>query len=501
MDALRYLFDGFGTALQPHFLIYCFIGSLVGTVVGLLPGLGPAAALSILIPFATGLDPTAAIIMLVAVYYGAMYGGSTTSILLNIPGEAASVATCLDGYQMARKGRAGAALGISAISSFFAGTVSIFGLVFLAPLLVQVAFRFGPIENFCLLIFSLSIVVTLAGPSLVKGAAATLLGLGLAAVGIDPQTGSARLTFGSVDLMAGFDIVVVVMGLFAVSEVVANLAKPSGKIISTSVRDLLPGKKDIQESSGAIVRGTVVGFLLGLIPGVAPAVSSFVSYAVEKRVCKRSEEFGTGRIEGVAGPEGANNASSSASLIPLFTLGLPTSATLSVLLGALMIYGIQPGPLMFQDHKDLVWTVIASMYLGNVMLLILNLPLIPIWVQLLRIPYVLMGPAILVICSLAAYGVRNSMFDVYLMLIFGGLGYAMRELQFPIVPLIIAMILGDKLESALRQSLILTDGSFLAIARHPIGLVFLVMAVLSVALSIMGRIKGRIPESILADES
>ena len=491
METIQNLLVGFSIALQLQNLFFCFVGSLIGTLIGVLPGLGPAATMAILIPFAAGLPPTAAIIMLAAIYYGAMYGGSSTSILLNIPGEAASVVTCLDGYQMARQGRAGPALGISAISSFIAGTVALFGLVFLAPVLVDVALRFGPPEHFGLLVLGLSVAVSLAGESLPKGLASAALGLMLAAVGIDPQSGLTRYTFGVVNLMGGFDVVVVVVGLFAIAEVLSNAETPAFEIFKGKIAGFWPNRKDLWDSAAPIARGSFVGFLLGLIPGVVPPVITFVSYDLEKRCSKHPELFGTGRIEGVAAPEGANNACTGSGMIPLFVLGLPTTASLAVLLGALMIHGLQPGPMLFEQQKEFVWAVLASMYVGNVMLLVLNLPLIPLWVSFLRIPYPLLGPAIIVICVIAAYGVRNSLFDVWIMLGFGLLGYAMRKLEFPAIPLIIALILGDRLENALRQSLTLSRGSLVVFVESPIALGFLATAAVSIGFSLYYRYQSR----------
>jgi putative tricarboxylic transport membrane protein len=490
METIQNLLLGFSVALQPQNLFFCLVGSFIGTLIGVLPGLGPAATIAILIPFAAGLTPTAAIIMLAATYYGAMYGGSTTSILLNIPGEAASVVTCLDGYQMARQGKAGPALGIAAISSFIAGTVGLFGLVFLAPVLVDVALKFGPPEYFGLLVLGLSVAVSLAGKSLAKGLASAAFGLLLAAVGIDPQSGLSRYTLGTVNLMGGFDVVVVVVGLFAIAEVLSNAETPEFEVFKGKIVGIWPNREDLRKSAAPIARGSVVGFLLGLIPGVVPPVVTFVSYDLEKRVSKHPELFGTGCIEGVAAPEGANNACTSSGMIPLFTLGLPTTASLAVLLGALMIHGLQPGPLMFEQQKEFVWGVIASMYIGNVMLLVLNLPLIPMWVRLLRVPYPVLGPTILVICVIAGYGVRNSLFDVWIMFAFGLLGFLMRKLEFPAIPLIIALILGDRLENALRQSLTMATGSALIFVTSPIALGFLLVAAGSVSYSLYYRYRG-----------
>jgi len=491
MDTLTNLMDGFSVALQPEMLFFCLVGSIIGTLVGVLPGLGPAAAMAILVPFASGLSPTAAIIMLCAIYYGAMYGGSTTSILLNIPGEAASVVTCLDGYEMAKQGRAGVALGIAAISSFVAGTFGLIGLVFLSSILVDLALQFGPPEYFGLLLLGLTVAISLSGKSLVKGLITAIAGLLIATIGIDPQSGIPRYTYGFTDMLAGFDAIVVVIGLFAVAEVFTNAETSAFTILKSKIGRIWPNFSELRQSSGAICRGSVVGFLLGLIPGIAPAVVTFVSYDLEKRVSRNPKAFGSGAIEGVAAPEGANNSCTSAGMVPLFTLGLPTTASLAVLLGALMIHGLQPGPLMFEQQKSVVWGVIASMYIGNVMLLVLNLPLIPLWIKLLKVPYPLLAPIILTICVISAYGVRNNIFDIWVMLGFGVIGYLMRKFEFPTVPLIISLILGDKLENALRQSLTLSDGSLMIFISRPITLIFILLAITATSLSLYSRFKGK----------
>jgi putative tricarboxylic transport membrane protein len=366
--------------------------------------------------------------------------------------------------------------------------VGLIGLVFFAPFLVDVALEFGPPEYFGLLMLGLSVAVSLAGNSFAKGMASAAFGLLIAVVGIDPQTGVLRYTFGTVNLIGGFDVVVVVIGLFAISEVIINAQASSASILTDKIKGLWPVWKDLRESFGAIWRGSVVGFLLGLIPGVAPPVVTFVSYDIEKRVSKTPERFGQGAIEGVAGPEGANNAATSSGMIPLFSLGLPTSASLAVLLGAFMVHGLQPGPLMFEQQKELIWGVIASMYIGNCMLLVLNLPLIPLWVRMLKIPYPVLGPLILVICVIAAYGTRNNLFDVWVMLAFGLIGYLMRITGFPTVPLIIAVILGDKVENALRQSLTISDGRLGIFIERPIAATFLVFTVLSIAFTLWTRL-------------
>ncbi len=498
MEALGNLVLGFSVALQPMNLVYCFVGVLIGTLVGVLPGLGPAASTAILVPVTSGLPATSAIIMLAGIYYGAMYGGSTTSILINVPGEAASVVTTLDGYQMARQGRAGPALGMAAIASFIAGTVSLFGLVLLAPPLADLALKFGPPEYFAIIMLGLSIAVSLAGKSLIKGLLSGLFGLALGAIGIDPQSGLGRYTFGSANLMGGIDFVSVVVGLFAISEIFSNLDEPALEIYQSKLKGLLPSLQDWKDSAGALWRGSVVGFLLGLLPGVNPAVITFISYDLEKRCSRHPELFGTGRIEGVAAPEGANNAAVSAALVPLFTLGLPTTAVSAILLGALMLHGLQPGPLLFEQHKEFIWGVIASMYVGNVMLLMLNLPLVGMWVKFLQIPYPLMAPGILAICFIGTYGIRSNMFDVWMMLLFGIIGYVMRKLDFSAIPLIIALILADRAESAFRQSLVISSGSLAIFVTRPVTAALLTLALASVCFTLYGRLRRSAAARLLA---
>lgn len=499
MDALGHLLIGFSVALQPANLFYCFLGVLVGTLVGVLPGLGPTAAIAILIPITSGLSVTAAIIMLAGIYYGAMYGGSTTSILINTPGEASSVVTAIDGYQLAKQGRAGAALGMSAIASFVAGTVSLFGLVLLAPPLADMALKFGPPEYFALLVLGLSIIVSLAGKSLLKGLISGLMGLLLGGIGIDPQSGTSRFTFGNAVLMGGIDFVSVIVGLFAISEVLSNSEQPAAQVYEAKLKGLLPTLQDWKDSTGALWRGSITGFLLGLLPGITPSVVSFISYDMEKRASKHPELFGTGRVEGVAAPEGANNSATSGGFVPLFTLGIPTTPSLAVLMGALMMQGLQPGPLLFEQHKEFVWGVIASMYVGNAMLLALNLPLVGMWASLTKIPYPLLGPAILAICFIGAYGIRNSMFDVWVMLVSGLVGYVMLKTGFPTIPLVIALVLADKVESAFRQSLSMSGGHLSVFASRPIALALLVVAAASVAFAVYGRLSKPTVAAVLAD--
>lgn len=487
MEALSNLLLGFSVALQPENLLYAFIGVMVGTLVGVLPGLGATASIAILLPITSGLPVTGAIIMLAGIYYGSQYGGSTTSILVNTPGEAASVVTAIDGYQMAKQGRAGPALGMAAIASFIAGTISLFGLVLVAPPLADMALRFGPPEYFALVTLGLTIIISLAGKSLLKGIIAGLFGLLLGGVGIDPQSGLNRHTFGNSNLMGGFDFVAVMVGLFAISEVLLNAEEPAAEVYESKLRGLLPTLQDFKDSVGAFWRGTTVGFFLGLLPGITPSVVSFISYDMEKRFSKHPEKFGTGVIEAVAAPEGANNSATSGGMVPLFTLGLPTTPALAVLLGALMIQGLTPGPFLFEQQKEFVWGVIASMYVGNVMLLVLNLPLVGLWASMTKVPYPLLAPGILAVTFIGAYGIRNNLFDVWVMLAFGFLGYVMRKLEFPSIPLVIALILADRAESSFRQSLVLSDGSLLIFLSRPISAALLLIALLSVSLAVYGR--------------
>ncbi|NWF92429.1 MAG: tripartite tricarboxylate transporter permease [Syntrophaceae bacterium] len=481
MDFLTNLGNGFSIALNPWNLIFAALGAVIGTAIGVLPGLGPPATVALLLPLTYKMDPTAAIIMLAGIFYGAMYGGSTTSILLNIPGEAASVVTCLDGYKMARQGRAGPALGISAMGSFIAGTISIFGLSLVAPTLASFALKFGPPEYFSLILLGLMMAVYLSEESIVKGLVMGGLGLLLGTVGIDPVLGATRFTFGLSRLTDGFDFVVVAMGLFGISEVLINLEAPEVRdIFKTALKRLLPTLEDWRRCWASVVRGSLLGFFIGVLPGGGAIISSFVSYAVEKRVSKHPEQFGKGAIEGVAAPESANNAASTSSFIPLLTLGIPGNATIAMIFVALMIHGIRPGPLLIQEHPNLFWGVVASMYIGNLMLLGLNLPLIGFWVRLLRVPYHFLAVVVVTICLIGAYSVKNSAFDVGMMVIFGVLGYFMRKGGFPPAPLILSMILGPILERSLQQSLISSGGEVSIFFEKPIS-----AALLSVAAFLM----------------
>jgi putative tricarboxylic transport membrane protein len=432
----------------------------MGTLVGVLPGLGPPAAIALLLPVTFHIPAVPSLIMLSGILYGAMYGGSTTSILVNIPGEAATVVTCLDGYQMAKKGRAGPALGIAAFGSFIAGTFGVIGLMLFAPVLANYALRFGPPEFFSLTVMSLTLVTYVSKGSIVRCLMMACLGIIMSTVGMDPITSHARFTFGSKAILDGFDLVCVAMGLFGLSEVLINLGQSlEQQTLVTKVKNLLPNRQDWKDSAKPIARGTVIGFFLGILPGFGTVITSFVSYALEKKFSKHPEKFGTGVIEGVAGPESANNAASSGSFIPLLSLGIPTMPSTALLLGALMIQGLQPGPLLISSRPDLFWGVVASMYIGNGMLLVLNLPLIGLWIQILKIPYSILYVFIVIFCQIGAYSVNTSVADVLLMNIFGLVGYLMKRYQFEGAPLIMAILLGPVLENSLRRSLMMSDGS------------------------------------------
>ena len=470
MEIFHHLLFGLQVAVQPVNLLFCFLGVLIGTLVGVLPGLGPVAAISLLLPATFHAPPVASIIMLSGIYYGAMYGGSTTSILVNIPGEAASVVTTIDGYQMARQGRAGAALGISAFGSFIAGTLGVVGLAFLAPPLASVALKFGPPEYFSLMILGLTVLTFLAGGSMVKSLMMACVGVIVGNIGLDLVAAQPRFTFGLDILLDGVGLVPLVMGLFGVSEVLLNIEEKLDKqaVFETKVKGLLPNRKDWQESIWPILRGAVLGFFLGILPGGGAVISSFVSYGVEKKLSRHPETFGKGAIAGVAGPEAANNSATAGAFIPLLTLGLPSNAVMAILLGALMIYGMPPGPNLISAHPQLFWGTIASMYIGNVLLLVLNLPLIGLWVKILKIPYPILFPLILLFCLIGAYSLNANVVEVGLMIFFGILGYLMKKFKYDGAPLVLAMVLGPLLDNSLRQSLLLSGGSAMIFFTRPI---------------------------------
>ena len=478
-------------------LFYCFLGVLIGTLIGVLPGIGPVGTISLLLPVTFGISPTSAIIMLAGIYYGAQYGGSTTSILVNIPGEATSVVTCLDGYQMARRGRAGPALGIAAFGSFIAGTIGTMIVMLVAVPLSSIALRFGPPEYFSLIVLALAILSFLAHGSVIKAIIMAILGVSLSQIGIDGVTGRTRFTFGIIDMQDGLGLVPVVMGLFGVAEVLENLEGSLNiEVFKTKIKNLLPNLKDWAESIGAIIRGSFLGFFLGILPGGGAIISTFVSYALEKKLSKHPEKFGTGMIAGVAGPEAANNAASSGAFIPLFTLGFPSNAITALLLGALMIHGVQPGPALIEKHPDIFWGTIVSMYIGNVMLVILNLPLIGLWVKILKVPYKVLFPVLLLLCIIGSYSTNNSKFDVLIMLIFGVIGYLFKKFGYELAPLVIAFVLGPMLETSLRQSLLISKGDISIFFVRPISVACLIIALLVLLLPVIMRKSRRIREKI-----
>ncbi len=479
MEILDYLSSGFSVAFQLTNLFYCFVGVFIGTLVGVLPGIGPVGAMALLLPVTFHAPATSTIILLAGIYYGSMYGGSTTSILVNVPGEATSVITCLEGYQMMLKGRAGPALGVAAFGSFIAGTLSLIGLMLFAPPLASAAIRFGPPEYYSLMIMGLTILFFLASGSILKAIGMGALGVILATIGQDPVMGTPRFSLNVQSLFDGIGLVPLVMGLYGLSEVFLNIEKMLVmRVTGTSMKGLLPNRKDWRDSTGSIMRGTLIGFLLGILPGAGGIVSTFVSYTVEKKLSRSPEQFGRGMIAGVAGPEAANNAASGGAFIPLLTLGIPCNVVMAMLLGALMIHGVRPGPLLMGEHPDLVWGLIASMYVGNGMLLLLNLPLIGLWVQILKVPHRLLYPFIILFCIIGVYSVNQRPFDIGLMVFFGGMGYLMRKFNYEGTPLVLAFILTPILESNFRQALIHSKGSLSIFVTRPISMVCLAVSTL-----------------------
>jgi putative tricarboxylic transport membrane protein len=494
MDIFNHILFGFGVALQPVNLLFCFFGVLIGTLVGVLPGLGPVAAISLLLPATFHVPPVSSIIMLSGIYYGAMYGGSITSILVNIPGEAASVVTCFDGYQMAQKGRAGPALGIAAFGSFIAGTLGVIGLAFFAPPLAKIALKFGPPEYFALMVLGLTVLTFLGGGSMLKSLMMACIGVVIGNIGLDLITAQPRFTFGLDIFLDGVGLVPLVMGLFGVSEVLLNVEEKIGQreIFKTALKGLFPTLRDWKQSFWPMVRGSILGFFLGILPGGGAVISSFVSYGVEKKISKHPEEFGKGAIAGVAGPEAANNSATAGAFIPLFTLGLPSNAVMAILLGALMIYNMPPGPKLITAHPQLFWGTISSMYIGNIMLLILNLPLIGLWVKILKIPYPVLFPLILLFCLIGAFSLNNNTAEIMLMLFFGILGYLMKKFKYDGASLVLAMVLGPLMDQSLRQSLLMSGGSGTIFFTRPICLtIFFIVALIFILplLPLVGRIR------------
>jgi putative tricarboxylic transport membrane protein len=476
-DVLGNLYLGFSVALQPATFGYAFLGCVIGTLVGMLPGVGPLAGISLLLPATFGLNPTLAIIMLAGIYYGAMYGGSTTSILMRLPGEAASVMTCIDGYEMTRRGRGGAALAIAAIGSFVAGTISVVLLMLLAPPLASLALRFGPPEYCALLLSGLLVLAYMSGGSMAKTLAMAALGLFLGTVGIDTMTGFFRFHYGVVELGDGIGIVPVAVGLFGLSEILLTAGQrmpPAAQ--KPRLRELAPSRAELRDSAGPIARGTILGFLIGIVPGSAHIIASFVSYGIERRVSRRPERFGAGAVEGVAGPESANNAAASGAFVPMLALGVPSGPIPAVMMAALLVHGVSPGPLLMEQQPALFWGFIASMYVGNVVLLILNLPLVGLFVNLLRIPYPILYPCIVAFCLLGVYAVGSSLVDVWIMIAMGALGYLLRKLDFEVAPIVLGVILSPMIEMAFRQSLAMSSGDYGIFVARPISAAMLGLA-------------------------
>ena len=470
-ETLQNLLLGFSVALQPSILVYAYVGCLVGTLVGMMPGLGPLAGISLLLPATFGLNPIIAMVLLAGVYYGAMYGGSTTSILLRIPGEAASVMTCVDGYAMTQNGRAGPALAIAAIGSFIAGTVGVVGLMLLAPTLAAFALRFGPPEYTALLLMGLFILAYMTGGSMLKTLAMAVLGLLLGMIGIDIMSGYTRFSFGVVELGDGVGIVPVAVGLFGVSEILLAAGSESASGVQRpKLRDLVPSREEFRLSAGPIARGSVLGFLIGIIPGSAHIISSFVSYGIERRISKHPERFGKGAIEGVAGPESANNAAATGAFVPMMALGIPTSPVTAVMIAAIMVHGVLPGPMLIQEQPELFWGFVASMYVGNVVLLVLNLPMVGLFVNLLRIPYAYLYPCILCFCILGTYSVSNNIVDVWILLTMGAVGYVLRKFGYDLAPVALGLVLAPMLELSLRQSLAMSAGDYGIFLERPIAI-------------------------------
>src|SRR5688572_18141081 len=494
MEVWTQLLQGFQVALSMQNLMWCLVGCMLGTAVGVLPGVGPAVTVALLLPITTKVDASGALIMFAGIYYGAMYGGSTTSILLNTPGESATIVTAMEGNQMAKRGRAGPALATAAIGSFIAGTLATIGLTFLSPLVVQLGLKFGPPEYFALMVLAFTTVSAVLGESTLRGLASLFLGLGIGLVGIDNQTGQARFAFGVPQLLDGIEVVTIAVGLFAVGETLyfASKLNQVNETLETIKGSIWMKAEDWKRSVGPWLRGTVIGFPFGTIPAGGSEIPTFLSYAMEKKLSKRPEEFGKGAIEGVAGPEAANNAASTGTMVPLLTLGLPTSATAAILLSAFQQYGLQPGPLLFESNSTLVWGLIASFYIGNVMLLVLNLPLVGLWVKLLQIPRPQLYAGILVFATMGVYGMRQSTFDVFLLYAIGLAGFLMRRYGFPTAPVIVGMILGPLAEEQMRRSLSISQGDPMIFLRQPISASLLALTVvILLAPFIVRRLKKR----------
>ena len=488
MDLLSNLSIGFSVALTPINLLVVMLGVIVGTVIGALPGIGPVAGLSILIPLAFGMNPISAMILMCGVYYGCMYGGTITSVLMNVPGESSSIMTCLDGYEMAQQGRAGPALTIAAIASFIAGTFSVVMLTVLAPPIAEAALRFGPPEYFALMLLGLSAISGLTGKSRAKGYAMGFIGLALAMIGLDPIGGAPRYSYGNLELLDGIGFLPVAVGMFGLGAVLGMIDQLVDiKVMKTKLRDMLITKQDIKDSAMPIIRGSVIGFLVGVLPGAGATIATFLAYAAEKRISKTPELFGTGMIAGVASPEAANNASTGGAMIPLLTLGIPGSGTTAVMLGVLTLFNLQPGPLLFSKNPEFVWGLIASMYIGNVMLLVLNIAFVPAFVAVLRVPYRVLLPLIAIFCVVGVYSVNYSVFDLWIMLVFGVIGYLTNKMYYPQAPLVLALVLGGQLEVSLRQSLKMSEGDISTFFTRPISGVIMAIVVIIILWPILSR--------------
>ncbi|MDR7076062.1 putative tricarboxylic transport membrane protein [Neobacillus niacini] len=491
MDSLSYLLQGFETAFTGWNLLYCLIGVSIGMFIGVLPGLGPVAGTALLLPITYGMDPISAIIMLSGIFYGSMYGGAITSILINTPGEAASVVTCIDGHQLAKQGRAGVALGVAAIGSFIGGIVAVLCLTFIGPPLANYALKFGPPEFFSIMMLGLLMLIALMGKSLVRGLIAAVFGLILSLIGMDPISGQIRFTFGQMELLDGLDFVIIAMGLFGLSEIFTNAENQMEIEKPEEIQGLLPRMDEWGPTLKSIGRGTGIGMVLGLIPGANAVIASLLSYSLEKKISNNPSRFGKGAIEGVAGPETANNAHSGAALIPLFTLGIPSSPTVAVILGAFIMHGLTPGPGLFTNNPDFVWGVIASMFIGNVILLILNMPLAGMWAKVAMIPYKLLFPLVLIVILIGTYSINNSLWDVVMTVIFGVIGYIMKKLDIPIAATVLAFVLGGQIESSLLQSLATSENGAMIFFTRPISGTIMGICFIILILSINSVIRNK----------
>jgi putative tricarboxylic transport membrane protein len=492
MDLFDNLIFGFSVAFSLQNLLYCFIGVTVGTLIGVLPGIGPLGTIAMLMPITYSVSPVSALIMLAGIYYGAQYGGSTTAILVNLPGETSAVVTCIDGYQMARQGRAGPALAIAAIGSFFAGTVGTLLIALAGPPLAEVALKFGSAEYFSLMLMGLVAAAVLAQGDMVKSLAMVVLGLLLGIVGTDVNTGVQRFSFGVPELSDGIGFIVVAVGVFAIGEIVNNLGdQQKRRVFTAKVTNLFPSKDDFKRSIGPILRGTGIGAFFGVLPGTGPAIASFASYMVEKKVAADPSRFGNGAIEGVAGPESANNADAQCKFIPMLTLGLPASGVMALMLGALQIQGIQPGPQVMTQRPDLFWGLIASMWIGNLMLVVLNLPMIGLWVKLLQVPYRLLFPAIMAFSAIGIFSVNNSSFEIYLTAAFGVFGFLCMKLGFPMAPMLLGFVLGPMMEENLRRAMLMSGGDISVFVRRPLSAVFIIATALIMLIMVAPAVRQR----------